>query len=257
MPISFMYSSNILSTIIMFYIFTCTSWFLEVGLVNGSTFTLVNNCTQTIWSEILETTSGSTNFKTEEQREGSARFFNASKGWMGQFGARTGCTNNFTESYFCRNCDSRQMFCNGQNFTAITQAKFFVGVLNSTDLYKISLVNGFNLPMLIEARGDSGQICQPIGCTEDVNRMCPAELRTETSDGCQNACQVFGSSSGCGQLFKIACPMAYSLPTDEDSATFGCTAGDYVITFCPSPLRYISLMNKAIRENLRSYQILV
>lgn len=225
MPISFMYSSKILSTFILINIFTCTSWFLEVVLVNGSTLMLVNNCTQTIWSEISETSSGFINSKVEEQPEGSSRFFNASKGWMGQVGARTGCTFNFTEPSVCKDCNSGQMFCNGHKFTAITQAKFFIDVRNSTDLYKISLVNGFNLPMLIEARGDSGQICQSIGCTEDVNRMCPAELITETGDACQNACQVFGSSSVCGQLFKSACPLAYSLPSDEDSASFGCTAG--------------------------------
>ncbi|XP_073293788.1 LEAF RUST 10 DISEASE-RESISTANCEUS RECEPTOR-LIKE PROTEIN KINASE-like 2.1 isoform X2 [Primulina huaijiensis] len=246
MPRSFMYSSNILFTIILFYTFTCTPWFPEVVLVNGATFTLLNNCTQTIWSEISETLPGITNSTVVEQPEGSSRFFTASKGWMGQFRARTGCTFNSTgQDYSCSNCDFGQMFCNGHKFTAITQAKFSIGDLNSTDSYKISLVDGFNLPMLIEAKGDSGQICQSIGCTEDVNGLCPVELRTETGDACQNPCQVF-RSSGCGlskylQLFKSACPMAYSLPTDEASASFSCTAGHYVITFCPSPF---SLQNE-------------
>jgi len=98
--------------------------------------------------------------------------------------------------------------------------------------------------------------CQYAGCTDDMNAQCPAELRVEGADGqetvgCKTACQAFGAEEYCctgkhstpetcgqtrySQLFKAACPNAYSYVYDDEANTRTCAAGaDYLVTFCPS-----------------------
>ncbi|XP_073124237.1 LEAF RUST 10 DISEASE-RESISTANCEUS RECEPTOR-LIKE PROTEIN KINASE-like 2.3 [Henckelia pumila] len=221
------------SIILLLHTFT---WFLAVALVNGATFTLVNNCTQTIWPAISGTPSlNTTGF---ELLNGGTRVLQVPKGWNGRFWGRTGCVFNANGQGSCST---------GDNSTA-TLAEFSVDSFNSMDFYDISLVDGFNLPIMIQGRGRSGQRCQSIGCTEDLNRLCPADLITKSGDACQNKCKATGvrSPSVCGltnylQLFKNACPMAFIYPTDDANAVFTCSAADYVITFCPYQL---SLQNE-------------
>ncbi|XP_073018619.1 LEAF RUST 10 DISEASE-RESISTANCEUS RECEPTOR-LIKE PROTEIN KINASE-like 2.5 isoform X2 [Primulina eburnea] len=228
------------STIVPLHSFICTSWFLAVVLVNGATFTVVNNCTFTVWPAISGSTSlGSTGF---ELSNGTAQVFQAPKGWVGRFWGRTGCTFDAAGLGSCEtgDCGSGQIECNGADSTAITLAEFALGSGKSTDSYYVNLVNGFNLPMMIEARDGSGKYCQSTGCTEDMNWQCPAELRTGSGNACQNACNVFRASD-CGpreysQVFKKVCPIARIFPTDDGSATLTCSAGDYDITFCPNVL---------------------
>ncbi|XP_073018622.1 LEAF RUST 10 DISEASE-RESISTANCEUS RECEPTOR-LIKE PROTEIN KINASE-like 2.4 isoform X2 [Primulina eburnea] len=238
------------STIVLLHTFTCTSWILALALVNGATFTVMNKCTQTIWPAISGTPSlNSTGF---ELPKGGNRVLQVPKGWVGKFWGRTGCIFDANGKGSCStgDCGSGQIECEGANFgdSTATLAEFSIESFNSTDFYDISLINGFNLPMMIDARGRSGQHCQSTGCTEDMNRLCPADLRTKSGDACQNKCKATGTqrSSVCGltnylKLFKNACPMAFIFPTDDANAVLTCTAGDYVITFCPSEL---SLQNE-------------
>ncbi|XP_073016574.1 LOW QUALITY PROTEIN: LEAF RUST 10 DISEASE-RESISTANCEUS RECEPTOR-LIKE PROTEIN KINASE-like 2.4 [Primulina eburnea] len=233
------------SAIVLLHTFTCTSWILALALVNGATFTVVNNCTQTIWPVISGNPSlNSTGF---ELPKGGNRVLQVPNGWVGRLWGRTGCVFDANGKGSCStgDCGSGQIECNGTNFgdSTATLAELSIDSLNSMDFYDISLVNGFNLPMIIDAIGRSGQHCQSTGCTEDINRLCPADLRTKSGDACQNKCKATGTqgSSVCGltnylQLFKNTCPMAFIFPTDDANAVFTCTAGDYVITFCPSEL---------------------
>lgn len=127
------------------------------------------------------------------------------------------------------------------------------------DFYDVSLVDGFNLPVLVAPQGaDAGGNCAPAGCVVDLNGGCPAELRVKSKAAgagvvaCKSACQAFGSPQYCctgecgnldkctpsaySQLFKKACPKAYSYAYDGASSTFTCGGGDttYTITLCPS-----------------------
>ncbi|KAL3527220.1 hypothetical protein ACH5RR_011876 [Cinchona calisaya] len=219
------------------------------GSVSGATFTFVNKCNQTVWPGSLGNPGlRSTGF---ELQKGTSRSFQAPTGWSGRFWGRTGC--NFDGSGHGRcstgDCGSGKMECDGAGANPpATLAEFTLGS-GSQDFYDVSLVDGYNLPMMVEPSGGSGS-CASTGCTEDLNLKCPNELRIEGGGACRSACDAFGTPEYCckgeyaspstcspsvySQIFKSACPTSYSYAYDDATSTFTCTAADYTITFCPS-----------------------
>ncbi|EYU26189.1 hypothetical protein MIMGU_mgv1a023542mg [Erythranthe guttata] len=218
------------------------------GVVKGATFTFVNKCSDTIWPAIL----GSPKLETTgfHLSKDTSRAVQAPTGWSGRFWARTGCTFDDSGRGSCStgDCGSGEMECNGAGATAATLAEFTLGS-GSIDFYDVSLVDGYNLPVLVEAAGGSGQ-CASTGCAEDLNQSCPPELMAEGGGACRSACGAFGTPEYCckgeygspatcrpseySEMFKSACPKSYSYAYDDVTSTFTCTAADYVITFCPS-----------------------
>ncbi|WJX51261.1 Thaumatin-like protein 1 [Trifolium repens] len=234
------------------YITLITLLFLTPKGVTGSTFTFVNKCDYTVWPGILANAGspslGSTGFELPQQ---TTRSFQAPAGWSGRFWARTGC--NFdgsgTGSCLTGDCGSNMIECNGAGAAPpATLAEFTLGTLGQ-DFYDVSLVDGYNLPMIVEGSGGSG-MCESTGCTSDLNRQCPAELRASDGSACKSACEAFGSPEYCcsgaygspdtckpsiySEMFKNACPRSYSYAYDDATSTFTCTAADYTVTFCPS-----------------------
>ncbi|XP_060194072.1 thaumatin-like protein 1 [Lycium barbarum] len=214
----------------------------------GATFTFVNKCDHTVWPGILGTPKlDSTGF---ELTKGSSRSFQAATGWSGRFWGRTGC--NFdSENGSCAtaDCGSGQMECNGGGATPpATLAEFTLGS-GSQDFYDVSLVDGYNLPMMVEVSGGSGP-CASTGCNVDLNLKCPMELRVNGGDACRSACDAFKTPQYCcagayaspatcspsvySQMFKSACPKSYSYAYDDTTSTFTCSNANYIITFCPS-----------------------
>ncbi|KAK4409512.1 Thaumatin-like protein 1 [Sesamum angolense] len=130
-------------------------------------------------------------------------------------------------------------------------AEFTLGT-GSMDFYDVSLVDGYNLPLMVDVRGGSGQ-CASTGCLEDLNQRCPAELRTEGGGACRSACDAFntpeycckgeyGSPSTCkpsmySQLFKNACPKSYSYAYDDATSTF---TAPPLITSSPSARPFLA-----------------
>ncbi|KAK3434413.1 hypothetical protein EUGRSUZ_D01897 [Eucalyptus grandis] len=109
-----------------------------------------------------------------------------------------------------------------------------VGLFNYLDFLDISLVNGFNLPML--SRPTSGS-CRGIRCLDEINGQCPEELKAP--GGCNNPCiyccnnksESYGLTTY-SQFFKDKCPDAYTYPLDVP-ATFTCPSGtNCEVTFC-------------------------
>lgn len=92
-----------------------------------------------------------------------------------------------------------------------------------------------------------------IGCSSDLNKKCPSELRVDDGGACNSACGAFGKPEYCcngafsnpdtckpsvySQMFKSECPKAYSYAYDDKTSTFTCSGADYTITFCPSSPR--------------------
>ncbi|RWW42427.1 hypothetical protein BHE74_00052032 [Ensete ventricosum] len=129
------------------------------------------------------------------------------------------------------------------------------------DYYDVSLVDGYNLPMLVAPRGSSGGDCGSTGCVMYLNGVCPSDLKVvaRSSAGagegvaCKSAWEAFGFPQYCCsggysnpatctpspyfRLFKNACPRAYSYAFDDATSTFTCSSADYLITFCPSTTR--------------------
>ncbi|KAL6982506.1 Thaumatin-like protein 1 [Sarracenia purpurea var. burkii] len=218
--------------------------------ISGSTFTLLNRCDHTVWPGILGNTRlDSTGF---ELLPGGSRSFRVPSGWSGRVWGRTGCDfgakpgrGNCTTG----DCGSSQVECNGAGAAPpTTLAEFTIGSGNQ-DFYDVSLVDGYNLAMTVEARGGSGT-CGSTGCAADLNKQCPAELRVGEGHACKSACEAFGKPEYCcsgaygspttckpsiySAMFKSACPRSYSYAYDDASSTFTCTSADYTITFCPS-----------------------
>lgn len=216
---------------------------------SGATFTFVNKCDFTVWPGILGTPKlDSTGFVLTK---GSSRSFQAPTGWSGRFWGRTGCNFDGAGLGSCAtaDCGSGAVECNGAGaIPPATLAEFTLGS-GSQDFYDVSLVDGYNLPMIVEVNGGSG-MCAATGCVTDLNHLCPAELRAEGGGACKSACGAFGRPEDCcvgafgspstckpstySQMFKAACPRSYSYAYDDSSSTFTCTGADYTMTFCPS-----------------------
>lgn len=134
------------------------------------------------------------------------------------------------------------------------------------DYYDVSLVDGYNLPLSMRpvdnfVGGGGGHYdCGKAGCLSDLNAICPPELSIKNSGGwtvaCKSACLAFNTDEYCcrgahgtpqtchssdwpvnyPQIFKQACPDAYSYAYDDTSSTFTCRGNpgaNYEIVFCP------------------------
>lgn len=225
--------------------------FISEG-VSGSTFTFLNRCDFTVWPGILDS-AGSPKLETTGfvLPKGSSRGFQAPTGWSGRFWGRTGCNFDGSGHGTCAtgDCGSSQVECNGAGASPpATLAEFTLGS-GSQDYYDVSLVDGYNLPMMVEGSSKSGA-CTSTGCVTDLNRRCPNELKVEGGEACKSACEAFGSPEYCcsgayntpstckpsvySEIFKSACPRSYSYAYDDATSTFTCNGADYTITFCPS-----------------------
>ncbi|XP_071733755.1 G-type lectin S-receptor-like serine/threonine-protein kinase At1g67520 [Rutidosis leptorrhynchoides] len=244
-------SSSSLTLLIFFYLY------LSTGAV-GTVVTFVNNCSYTVWPGIFSTgASGPKDFNKTgfELTKGDSLSLEAPSGWNGRFWGRTGCKVSNNGSWLCStgDCGTSQIECRGISYKPpATIAEFSFNQFGGQDFYDVSLVDGFNLPMLIEASGGSGsglRSCAKTGCIDDLNTRCPPELKV--GDGCRTACLVFGSPEYCctdsfnsptackgtayAQFFKSACPRSYSYAVSLQTSTFVCSNSDYTVRFCPAP----------------------
>ncbi|KAK6120512.1 hypothetical protein DH2020_045742 [Rehmannia glutinosa] len=229
------------------------------GVYSAATFTFVNKCEFTVWPGILSNAGiaplPTTGFVLQT---GESKTINAPTSWGGRFWGRTHCTEDSTGKFSCvtGDCGSGKLECAGGGAAPpATLAEFTLDGDAGKDFYDVSLVDGYNLPMLVVPQGGSGPNCTNTGCLVDLNGACPSELRVTSVGGegvaCKSACEAFRSDQYCcsgaygtpdvckpsqySQLFKNACPHAYSYAYDDRTSTFTCTAADYTITFCPSP----------------------
>ncbi|XP_077221294.1 thaumatin-like protein 1 [Tasmannia lanceolata] len=219
--------------------------------VSSATFTFSNNCDYTVWPGILSN-SGSARSDTTgfELPKSSSRSFQAPTGWSGRFWGRTGCNfdNSGQGSCSTGDCGSGQIECNGAGaIPPATLAEFTLGS-GTQDFYDVSLVDGYNLPMIVTGSGGTGN-CAATGCVVDLNQHCPPELRVGDGEACRSACEAFGKPEFCcsgeystpntcrpsvySEMFKSACPKSYSYAYDDATSTFTCTGANYEITFCP------------------------
>ncbi|KHN09083.1 Pathogenesis-related protein 5 [Glycine soja] len=206
--------------------FLLTLHLLASGVLATTTFTLVNKCDYTVWPGIL---------------------------------SNAGIATLPTTGFVLQTAESKTT--PPENSPALpapaTLAEFTLDGAGGLNFFDVSLVDGYNVPMLVAPQGGSGDNCTSTGCAGDLNGACPSELRVTSEDGkqsvaCKSACEAFGSPQYCcsgaygspntckpspySQIFKNACPRAYSYAYDDKTSTFTCaSAAAYTITFCPSP----------------------
>lgn len=240
-------------------IFVLTLEQLTSGAVS-TTFTIVNKCEYTVWPGILSNAGVSplptTGFALQK---GESKVFTAPTSWGGRFWGRTHCSQDSAGKFSCvtGDCGSGKLECVGSGATPpATLAEFTLDGAGGLDFFDVSLVDGYNIPMLVEPQGGTGQNCTSTGCVVDLNGACPSELKVTSVEGsegvaCKSACEAFRQPQYCcsgayatpdtckpssySQIFKKACPRAYSYAYDDKTSTFTCASADYTITFCPSP----------------------
>ncbi|CAO2162714.1 unnamed protein product [Urochloa humidicola] len=229
----------------------------------SSSFTISNYCSEPIWPGTLAGAGTpqlpTTGFRLDPGQ--TVRVPVVPTGWSGRLWARTGCAFDAGGNGACQTGDcGGRMECAGAGATP--PATLFEVTLGKAagdlDYYDVSLVDGYNLPVVAVPRqgaaaGAGG--CNVTGCTADLNRSCPRELQVEHGGGtvaCRSACEAFGQDQYCcsgayatpatcrptaySSAFKSACPRAYSYAYDDGSSTFTCgNAADYTVAFCLPP----------------------
>lgn len=157
------------------------------------------------------------------------------------------------DSFLTGDCGSGRLECTGsRSVGGATLAEFAIDGSGGRDFFDISMVDGYNLPIMIAPLG--GLNCSRTECSMDVNGLCPSELKISL-DGegvaCKSACTAFGDPQYCctgtyispdkckaskyANVFKKACPTAYSYAYDDKAGTFTCdSAANYLISFCPT-----------------------
>ncbi|XP_078152038.1 pathogenesis-related thaumatin-like protein 3.5 isoform X2 [Carex rostrata] len=241
---------------------------LFAPVVLSASFTMTNNCGYTVWPGVLSGAGtaalGTTGFSLSQ---GESKTLDAPTNWSGRMWGRTLCTTDSTGKFTCGtgDCGSGKMECLGGGAAPpATLAEFTLDGSGGMDFYDVSLVDGYNVPMLVVPQsGSGGGNCTTTGCLVDLNSACPMDLKVvlQTEGGgsenvaCKSACEAFGSAQYCcsgeygnpntckpsaySQFFKNACPRAYSYAYDDATSTFTCASANYIITFCPSTTRYV------------------
>lgn len=130
--------------------------------MNSTTFTLVNKCDYTVWPGLLSG-SGMAQLSTTgfALQPGDASSIPIPASWSGRLWGRTGCTQDAaTGKFSCITGDcgsSTGLQCSGGGAAPpATLAEFTLNGAGGLDFYDISLVDGYNLPMIIMPQGGSG-----------------------------------------------------------------------------------------------------
>jgi len=233
---------------------------LDNAGVCSTTITLVNKCTYTVWPATL-TNAGTTPLPASATGfsllSGSTYSLSIPDSWSGRVWARSLCSTGPGGNFSCAtgDCGTGSVQCSGSGAAPpATLAEFTLSGSGGLDFYDVSLVDGYNLPLVVRAVGGSGN-CTAAGCVADLNDSCPTQLRVVAGAygegvACKSACDAFGDPQYCcsgayatpdkckpsqySEYFKKACPGAYSYAYDDASSTFTCSNADYVITFCPT-----------------------
>jgi len=141
------------------------------------TFTISNYCPHPIWPGTLAGAGTSqlstTGFNLDP---GQTVQLAAPAGWSGRIWARTGCVFDADGAGVCQTGDcGGRMECRGAGATP--PATLFEVTLDGSgglDFYDVSLVDGYNLPVVAIPRSRQGGACNATGCMADLNRCkCP------------------------------------------------------------------------------------
>lgn len=246
---------------LLFLIFLSFLTLSFLSEVQTTSFKIVNKCRYTIWPGLL---SGATSPPLPTTgftlKSGNSRTIQIPKGWSGRIWARTLCGQDSDRKFSCitADCGSGKVACAGGGAKPpATLAEFTLNGADGLDFYDVSLVDGYNIPMLIVAKGGTRGGCSATGCLVDLNGGCPVDLKVARGNGsgsgvaCRSACEAFGDPRYCcseeystpdtcgpsiySLFFKHACPRSYSYAYDDKTSTYTCASANYLIVFCPLP----------------------
>ncbi|GJM95394.1 hypothetical protein PR202_ga12125 [Eleusine coracana subsp. coracana] len=196
----------------------------------ATTLTLHNLCPHPIWPMITPN-SGLPSISDNKARLDPNALLSLSVPptfWAGRVAARTGC-------------DAAAAHCETGSAPPATVAQITVHDGGDLDraAYSVSLVDGFNVPMVISPQAVSGGQCPALGCAVDLNCECPPAQRVDDGAACR----------GPPDYFKSRCPLTRTTPTDVEPVPQSCRApGELKIVFCqPAMLAAASDSEMVIR----------
>jgi hypothetical protein len=223
---------------------------------------MTNNCGYTVWPGLLSG-AGTAPLPTTgfALAHGASATVDAPPSWSGRMWARTLCAEDAGGKFTCAtgDCGSGVLQCNGGGAAPPTSlVEFTLDGSGGMDFFDVSLVDGYNLPMLVVPQGAGGAAaaaaattnstggpkCMATGCLVDLNGACPADLKvmsTGASAGagagaaavggsamaCRSACEAFGSPEYC-------CSGAYGNPNTCRPSTYS----QFFKNACPRAYSY-------------------
>uniref|UniRef100_A0A0D9Y0K1 Osmotin-like protein n=1 Tax=Leersia perrieri TaxID=77586 RepID=A0A0D9Y0K1_9ORYZ len=184
------------------------------SMASATTLTIHNLCPHPVWP-LITPNSGLPSISDNTARLDPNSLLSLpfpSSPWSGRVAARTGC-------------DAAASTCETGSSPPSTVAQIAVHGGGSLDqaAYSVSLVDGFNVPMVISPQqGGAGQ-CPALGCAADLNCDCPPAQRF--SDGA--ACR------GPPEYFKRRCPLTRTTASDVEPVPQSCRGpGELKVVFC-------------------------
>jgi hypothetical protein len=134
--------------------------------------------------------------------------------WSGRITARTGCSEEEEEG-------GTRMRCATGEAPPVTVAQVSVGGPGGLAEYSVSLVDGFNLPVVVTPHGFAeGRRCPSLGCAVDL---------------CGGASRGCGAGATAAGTFKQMCPDTRTNSTDVEVTPQDCIApGELKVVFCPA-----------------------
>jgi len=147
--------------------------------------TVVNHCGQTIWVGVQNNSGAVLPVNGGFQLNAGATFSFATPftngTWGGRIWGRTGCNSAGSQ---CVTGDCVQTQCGGAGGRPPATLAEFTIPQNGLTFYDVSLVDGYNLQMRVTGNG-----CPTVGCTSDLNAICPGPLQQKDSSGRVVACR--------------------------------------------------------------------
>ncbi|XP_015378056.1 PREDICTED: thaumatin-like protein 1b [Diuraphis noxia] len=238
-------------------------FFVQIAAVSmAHMIRVTNNCPFTVWPGIQG------NPRQQHLENGGfsldaykTHFILSSPTWAGRIWGRTNCdSRGKCETGDCGN----KIQCNGT--LGVPPLSLVEIQFAKSNIYYVSLVDGFNLPIRItpnkyQVESKNSTDCKSANCVANLNSKCPTKLAVNAADGsgvvaCKSACALFNTDSDCCKgvyttpatcnsrswpqnyppFFKEACPDAYSYPFDNTTSTFSCRGSSltkFDIIFCP------------------------
>ena len=209
---------------------------------------IYNKCPFTTWPGILG--PGNPAGGGFRLNAGETKSIYVDDAWKaGRIWPRTECDGNMNCA--TGSCGPREQCQGAGGEPPASLAEFTLQGHEGLDFYDVSLVDGYNIPVLIDVQGGQGDCKRAGGCIKNINDICPGDLAVKKDgrtvackSGClaynndQECCRgAFGTPDKCRQsktamLFKNACPSAYSYAYDDATSTFTCKGATYVVQFC-------------------------
>lgn len=189
---------------------------------SATTLTIHNLCPYPVWPLITPNTGlpaiSDNAARLDTNALLSVRF--PSTAWAGRVTARTSCDSGGGGGP--RNCGS-----GAAPPSTVAQLQVHQGGSADAAGYSVSLVDGFNVPMVISPQGGGSGQCPALGCAVDLNCDCDPDQRAAEGAACR----------GPPEYFKSRCKLTRTTPTDVEPVPQSCRApGELKIVLCQTSM---------------------